>query len=330
MITVILLVYEQVETLRAALQCLSGQTYDGVFEVVVCDDGSDADMASIVKDAAREFRYDLKYVWHPHKGFRASASRNNGIRAARGDLLVFLDGDMLVPPTFLAAHAAHHDGSRTLVCGTRDTYEIEPGGRITRERVRRAGRTLTSLETAEQRFWLERGVSWMALLACNFSVPRAPEIAFDEHFRGWGSEDRELAYRLTQRHGYTVTPAWEAEALHVHFASRQHINDPFITGDPHGLVDFLANKLYLRDLYPDADLSPVFRLVSRCQLDPESDRWRLAPPGAVQDSEQVIALARDWFRRQADRPVDDRATRRGARRPSPRRATENRTERISR
>jgi glycosyltransferase involved in cell wall biosynthesis len=313
-ISVIVVVYEQAAILRAALQCLSEQTYQGPLEVIVCDDGSRSDLAAVVKAAVPRLRADLKYIWHPHRGYRVSAARNNGIRAARGDLLVFLDGDMLVPPDFLERHRACHDRERTLVCGTRRTYEIARRDRVTLDLIRRCGRPCAPNEAEEQLRWAATPESWMALISANFSAPRAPEILFDEHFQGWGSEDRELAYRLVIRHQFRLVATAAVEAVHVRWASNAQIYDPFITGDEQALVEFLANKLYLRDLYPDADLSPMFRLLTRCYLDPERDRWQVGPPGSTPDAERVIAQAREWFARRKGRTDVTTHSRSGGRR----------------
>ncbi len=46
----------------------------------------------------------LKHVWHEHRDFRAGEIRNRAIRASRGDYCVFLDGDCLARPDFVAMH----------------------------------------------------------------------------------------------------------------------------------------------------------------------------------------------------------------------------------
>ena len=116
MLSVIISVYQQPSSLSALLECLRKQTYDGAFEVLVCDDGS----ASGIIEVIRSFSdLNLRYLWQPDEGYRLARSRNNGIRCASGDVLIFLDGDLLVGPEFLARHAARHNGRKRIVCGTR-------------------------------------------------------------------------------------------------------------------------------------------------------------------------------------------------------------------
>ena len=73
------------ETLASVWQ----QTFTD-FEVLIIDDGSSDDIKEWVSqiDDAR-----LKLVCQANQG--ASAARNNGIRAARGEYIAFLDADDL-------------------------------------------------------------------------------------------------------------------------------------------------------------------------------------------------------------------------------------------
>ena len=46
----------------------------------------------------------LDHVWHEDRGFRAAEIRNRAILAARGTYCIFLDGDCIVRPDFVASH----------------------------------------------------------------------------------------------------------------------------------------------------------------------------------------------------------------------------------
>ena len=75
-------------------------------DVVVVDDGSQdggADVASRVHPTARILR-------GPHRG--AAAARNAGLRAARGEAVLFLDSDDLVEPGFFAPRVKMLDEHR--------------------------------------------------------------------------------------------------------------------------------------------------------------------------------------------------------------------------
>ena len=48
----------------------------------------------------------LAHVWHEHQNFRAAEIRNRAILASSGEICIFLDGDCLALPGFIAAHRA--------------------------------------------------------------------------------------------------------------------------------------------------------------------------------------------------------------------------------
>lgn len=101
------------ELLELTLRSLERQSFPAEdFEVVLVDDGSTDGTAAGVRGMALSFEHQL--IRLERNGGRAMA-RNQGIRAASGDLLVTTDDDHLFPPSFLAAHAAKHTGREDLV-----------------------------------------------------------------------------------------------------------------------------------------------------------------------------------------------------------------------
>jgi len=101
-VSVVMPVLNAARTLEEQLSSLVAQEVEGGFEVVVADNGSSD--GSI--DIARSFvdRLDLVVV-EANRRRGAGAARNDGCRAARGELFVFLDADDRVDPGYLAALA---------------------------------------------------------------------------------------------------------------------------------------------------------------------------------------------------------------------------------
>jgi glycosyltransferase involved in cell wall biosynthesis len=91
-------------------------------EVVVVDDGSTDESAAIAA------RHPCRLVRLERRG-GASAARNAGAAAARGDILLFTDADCILGPQTLPRAAAALDatGPRAIVGGTYETQPFDPG-----------------------------------------------------------------------------------------------------------------------------------------------------------------------------------------------------------
>lgn len=99
-------------TLPHVLVALDAQDVPAdTFEVVVVDDGSTDDSAAIA--AAHGGPARVRLVTQPHRGL--AAARNAGAAAARGEVLLFLDADVLAAPDLVRRHLAHHTDSRALL-----------------------------------------------------------------------------------------------------------------------------------------------------------------------------------------------------------------------
>ena len=106
---------DEADRLRLTLASLSRQTMPA--DVVVVNDGSTDHTESVLAEARRAM--PLRIVSHATPRGRAAAS-NAGARVAAGDILVFLDGDTLAAPDFVAQHArAHSDDSGRIGRGVR-------------------------------------------------------------------------------------------------------------------------------------------------------------------------------------------------------------------
>lgn len=197
-ISLIVAVYNQRRLAQIALPSISAQVVDVPFEVLICDNGSSDDILhSIAELASYESAIDVRYIWQPNRGFRLSRSKNNGIRNAQGKILVFVDGDEWLVPFFLQEHWAAHQTPGRLVCGSRHELildrEFLPGldteflEQILAEKCK-------DQEIREE--LRDSDAPWMACTGGNFSVNKSDILIFDEEFEGWGSEDRDLAYRL--------------------------------------------------------------------------------------------------------------------------------------
>jgi glycosyltransferase involved in cell wall biosynthesis len=232
LISVIVSTYNWPQALAAVLAALAGQT-DRDFEVVVADDGSTAETAALVGEQAAGFPVPLRQVWQEDQGFRAAACRNRAVAASIGDYLLFLDGDCLVRPDFIASHRLLSEPGR-FVAGNRIllseslTGEVLAGraepttwsaGDCLRARLRGGiNRILPLLRLPDQSWRRLRPRRWQGAMTCNLAVWRDDFYrvnGFNEAFVGWGHEDAEFVGRLINAGIYRKEGRFAVPVLHL-------------------------------------------------------------------------------------------------------------------
>lgn len=181
-------------SLADAIASLARQIDAPPYELVVVDNGSTDGTAALVRERAGSVAFEIRYLYagEPNRG----AARNAGIARATGDIVAFVDDDVVLPERFLFAHATAHARAReSAVSGP---ILNVPGASV---------RPLPSLANYTGAFFC----------TCNVSVAKRALDAvggFDERFKLYGWEDTELGLRL-RRHGVRRAFAWDAYLWHV-------------------------------------------------------------------------------------------------------------------
>ena len=89
--------------------CLTSVARQTVLPDSICiaDDGSGPETREAV-DAFAAAHPELRFrqVWHEDRGFEKAAILNKAIATSEADFLIFIDGDVLIHPTFIARHLA--------------------------------------------------------------------------------------------------------------------------------------------------------------------------------------------------------------------------------
>ncbi len=153
-VSVILPVYAQQEALNLTLEALARQDHSS-YEIVVVDDGTDPP----IEAPASIDGVVVRVVRQARDGFGLARARNTGARAAAGDVLIFLDCDMIPVPGFVTAHARHHEASdHAVVVGFRGHVDTDG---VTAEMVRSAAESgdvgvLFSGADVDHPTWIER------------------------------------------------------------------------------------------------------------------------------------------------------------------------------
>ena len=237
LISIIVTTYNREDALEAVLRSLARQT-DQNFEVIVADDGSKPATAKLVESWKAKIGHHLEHVWHEDRGFRAAEIRNRAILASRGDYIVFLDGDCIARPEFVATHR-HLAERGWFVTGNRILLSRELTTNVLQQKL--MPETWSFADWLAQR--LRGGVNrlaallrlpigplrrlrqraWRGARSCNLAIWRSDldrVDGFDAGYSGWGKEDSDIIVRLLhagvrRKDGVFATGVlhlWHAEA----------------------------------------------------------------------------------------------------------------------
>lgn len=232
-ISVILATYNWPEALDLCLQSLQTQT-DLDFEICIADDGSKPETGQLIADWQARSGVPIAHHWQEDQGFRKARILNEAIRHARGAYLVFLDGDCLVQPDFIARHRAlaepgflvtgarillGQDLTRTLCAQRRwqfDAFKAQAW------RWRWQGQLNKwwplQLKWPDHRGRVYSGFVWRRIKGCNMAAWREDVQrmgGFDEGLEGWGHEDADFVYRLQCEGVRRKSGSWSTEVLHL-------------------------------------------------------------------------------------------------------------------
>lgn len=103
MISVIVSTYNMPQWLEKTLLGYCQQDFQN-FEIIVADDGSTAETAGVVERFRKQMKQSVQHVWHADEGFQKCKILNQAILAARGDYLLFSDGDCIPRYDFVGTH----------------------------------------------------------------------------------------------------------------------------------------------------------------------------------------------------------------------------------
>lgn len=209
-LSVIIPTYNRLAWLQRVIEGLLSQTYQD-FEVIVVDDGSNDEIGNLVKELISKAPCGLSYIRQENQG--AGAARNTGVKQATGDLVLFIDDDVIPAPHLLEEHIKGH--------------QLYPGNNIAI-----LGSVINAPEVKDTHFmrWLmnkgpafpqNRRQDWakldyMFFCTANISLSKGFMVEkglFDEKFRPF-LEDIELGFRL-QQHGLEIILNKNAVGYHL-------------------------------------------------------------------------------------------------------------------
>ncbi len=161
--------------LKKTLLAITNQSISD-YEIILIDDGSTDGTEEMVKNL--KTNHPIRYIDQPNRG--RAVARNNGIRHAKGAIIIFIDSDIVVNHTFVEAHLKEHaKTSSTIVNGVViNTSNFEdPASEEHKITDYSRASFATGNSSVRKDFLLKAGL-------------------FDEDFNQYGWEDLELGHRL--------------------------------------------------------------------------------------------------------------------------------------
>jgi len=205
--------YNAAHTLATCLRSVIQQNYPSHdLEVLTINDGSTDKTSEVLQRLA--LPNNIQIYTHPdNRGL--AAARNTGIRHAKGDLLIFLDADMEIPPNFIQEHLKFHQ--REQVIGVLSA--IIPAPDCVYDKYQRY---LYESRRGALKYPLAKPLPYHVFLFNCTSVKKSALDSvgfFDENITHYGGEDTDYAYRLWQAfpHGLYYAPA--VRVVHHHCRS---------------------------------------------------------------------------------------------------------------
>ncbi len=194
--SIIIPTYNRLPILQKCLRAMEDQDFEQPYELLVVDDGSTDGTVEFLQSNTSTFPH-VRLVQQDHGG--AAIARNLGIDLAEGEVIVFIDSDLVVTPRFLSAHAqalAGNDQAFTygLVINTND-FEQPTSAKIKVQDISMAFFATGNVAIAKH--WLVKAGK------------------FDPSFRQYGWEDLELGVRLKNL-GLKLIKCPEAVGYHWH------------------------------------------------------------------------------------------------------------------
>ena len=210
-VSVVMPTYNRCDRLRRAIAAVADQVVDEPYEIIVVSDGStDGTDEMLAQCDVANLR------WFTQGNGGPAAARNRGIVESSGELIVFVDDDILAEPGLVQAHVDAHRrlGDSAVVVGPMldpADFDMAPWVRWEQAMLRKQYRSLElgDYEATARQFYTG-----------NASVRREHIVAaggFDPTFRR--AEDVELAYRLDDR---GLQFDYEPSAVGRHYADRSY------------------------------------------------------------------------------------------------------------
>lgn len=225
-VSIIIPVYNRAKNIFYVLEALKIQTFKE-FEVIIADDGSTDNTKEVVEGFKDNLNIRYAYCGD-NKGFRAARTRNIGLSKARGELIIFLDSDVIVPPEFIDFHISAHKKYNNILVNSfvyrMKEYKTDDLGLTPTEFIQKHKNNLDDDSKHKYNIFDKPPIEEGYYLDSNALSIKSEHIiteGFDAEFTGWGLEDTELGYRFIHKGFKFLFIKDGVESYHIHHTVRE-------------------------------------------------------------------------------------------------------------
>jgi GT2 family glycosyltransferase len=206
MISLIISFYKRLDFLELILQSLKKQSYKN-FEVILAEDNNDPLTVEFIEKARLVYSYNIHHVSQEDIGFRKTRILNIAVGKAKGEQLVFIDGDCILHKHFLKEYSKAI--TDTCFCYGRRVFCSEKHTSILlRSKTIKQCNTVMSLlyggrcirEGLYFPFKINKDKQYRRIFGCNWGILKKNILkvnGFDEDYKRAGvGEDFDIDWRL--------------------------------------------------------------------------------------------------------------------------------------
>jgi glycosyltransferase involved in cell wall biosynthesis len=247
-VSIIIAFYKDLEALDLIFDALRKQTYKN-FEVVVAEDD---DAPETKRFLAAQRGLEISHFYHPDTGRTKAAAQNRAVCTAKGDYLIFIDGDCIPFSTFVEGHITRSAPkrvmsgrrvnlpdilSRQLRQGTLSSERLEKNyiwyamrHLIWHKEVHYEQGFFVNPNSLVYRLFFNRRNRNTQILGCNFSCFKKDFLAINGFDESYGlsilGDDTDLNWRFTDYGAELRSCKNIANMFHLHHSRPSYNYDP--------------------------------------------------------------------------------------------------------
>ena len=234
-VSIIIPTYNAARTIVSCIDSALAQNYpNDRYEIIIVDDASTDNTPEILE----RYQDNHRVLITRHSENRAlAATRNTGIRLARGEILLFIDADIELMRDFISQHVQYFED--TTVIGVLSQLHPDPLTKYNKYQ-----RYLYESRRGAKKFPPHKSLPFQTFLFTASSLRKSiiEQVGlFDENIIRYGGEDTDYAYRISKQYpdGFYYAP--EIDVIHHHYRPFEDVLTK-VTDFGKNVVPYLVNQ----------------------------------------------------------------------------------------